>query len=84
MSTNQWELLQKIGFVRVSGSAEEKQAAEILREEVEMCIRDRDLTESHWSLTIFVGKRKANNRYIYGNRLKNNRRSQSPVAERSP
>ena len=35
MSTNQWELLQKIGFVRVSGSAEEKQAAEILREEVE-------------------------------------------------
>ena len=28
-------ITSKIGFVRVSGSAEEKQAAEILREEVE-------------------------------------------------
>ena len=35
MSTTQWELLQKIGFVRVSGTAEEKRAAEILRDEIE-------------------------------------------------
>ena len=28
MKTTQWELLQKIGFVRVSGTQQEKQAAD--------------------------------------------------------
>ena len=37
MKTTQWELLQKIGFVRVSGTQQEKQAAELLREAVEAC-----------------------------------------------